>query len=104
MTSKTLLISTEFNNRKMKPLSNQDNVVVEKYLPRKCFASSKLIGPKDHASVQIFVPEIDENGKAVLQKGTGVQVAISGYIRDKGRSDLEIEKYLRSKDAYVLAN
>jgi hypothetical protein len=51
MTSNVLLVNKEFNDRKMKPLTNQDNVIVEKYLPRKCFASSKLIGPKDHASV-----------------------------------------------------
>ena len=104
MTSNVLLVNKEFNDRKMKPLTNQDNVIVEKYLPRKCFASSNLIGPKDHASVQIFIPEIDENGKAILQKGTGVQVAISGYIRDKGRSDLEIQKYLTAQGNPVFSN
>ena len=45
------LTNKEFNNRKMKPLTNQNEEIVEKYLPRKCCASSKLIGPKDHASV-----------------------------------------------------
>jgi hypothetical protein len=54
--------------------------------------------------VQIFVPEIDENGRAVLSKGTGNQIAISGYIRDKGRSDLEIEKILISKQALQVSN
>lgn len=29
-------------------------------------------------------------------------IAISGYIRDKGRSDFEIEKLLRSKGLYPL--
>jgi small subunit ribosomal protein S21e len=104
MTVKTNLVNNEFQNRKMKPLTNQNGEIVEKYLPRKCCATSKLIGPKDHSSVQIFVPEIDENGRAVLSKGTGNQIAISGYIRDKGRSDLEIEKILISKQALQVSN
>ena len=33
MTSNVLLVNKEFNDRKMKPLTNQDNVIVEKYLP-----------------------------------------------------------------------
>lgn len=96
------LVNKEFNNRKMNPLTNKDGEIVERYLPRKCCASSKLIGPKDHASVQIFIPEIDENGRMIVQKGTGINVAVSGYIRDKGRSDVEIEKILRSKNQYSL--
>ena len=53
MTSNVLLVNKEFNDRKMKPLTNQDNVIFEKYLPRKCFASSKLIGSKIHSTVFI---------------------------------------------------
>lgn len=66
MTLNNLLVNKEFQNRKMKALVNQNGEIVEKYLPRKCCVSSKLIAPKDHASVQIFVPEIDENGRVVL--------------------------------------
>lgn len=66
MTANHYLVNKEFNNRKMKPLTNQKGEVVEKYLPRKCCASSKLIGPKDHASVQIFIPDVDENGRMII--------------------------------------
>lgn len=66
MTVNHYIVNKEFNNRKMKPLTNQNDEIVEKYLPRKCCASSKLIGPKDHASVQIFIPDIDENGRIIL--------------------------------------
>ena len=51
MTITNQLVNKEFQNRKMKALTNQDGEIVEKYLPRKCCASSKLIAPKDHASV-----------------------------------------------------
>ena len=98
MTSNSLLINREFQNRKMKALTNQAGEVVESYLPRKCSVSSKLIAAKDHASVQIFVPDVDENGRVIVEKGSGTQIVVSGYIRDKGRSDLEIEKILKASN------
>lgn len=67
-------------------------------MPRKCGATSKVIGPKDHSSVQIFVPEVNEDGTVNTSKG--FQVAISGYIRDKGRSDYELEKIFRKEKLY----
>ena len=93
------MVNKEFSMGTMKPMKNNQGVVVEKYLPRKCGATSKLIGPKDHSSVQIFVPDVDENGR-VLDKG--FTVALSGYIRDKGRSDIELEKLLRHSELYPL--
>lgn len=72
--------------------------MVEKYLPRKCGATSKIIGPKDHCSVQIFVPFVKDG---VVQKD-GFTTAFSGYIRDKGRSDFELEKLLRAQGLYPI--
>ena len=92
------LVNREFEMGTMKPLKNNQGEIVEKYIPRKCGATSKVIGPKDHASVQIFVPDLDENGRVIMNQG--YKVAISGFIRDKGRSDLEIEKLLRANGYY----
>ena len=82
----------------MQPLKNHLGNVVEKYIPRKCSATSRLIGPKDHAAIQLLIPEVDENGRVNIYKG--FKLAMSGFIRDKGRSDYEIEKLLWSKDLY----
>ena len=95
------IVNREFEMGTMRPLKNDEGKVVDKYIPRKCAATSKIIGPKDHSSVQIFVPDVDENGKVKFD--TGLKFAISGYIREKGRSDCEIEKILRSKGVYPLS-
>ncbi len=94
----SILVNREFELGSMKPFKNTDGKVVEKYLPRKCAITSKVLGPKDYASVQIFVPDIDENGR--VKYDTGFKFAVSGFIRAKGRSDFEIEKLLSSKNVY----
>ena len=92
------LVNTEFDTRTMQPLRNDKGIVVEKYIPRKCGATSRILGPKDHASVQIYIPDVDDEGRVIIGKGT--KIAICGFIRDKGRSDYEIEKILKSKNVY----
>lgn len=94
------LVNREFDLGNMKSIRNQEGKVVDKYIPRKCAITSKILGPKDHAAVQIFVPDVDENGRA--KQDSGFKFAVSGFIRDKGRSDYEIEKLLRSKNIYPL--
>jgi small subunit ribosomal protein S21e len=92
------LVNREFELGAMQPFKNTEGKIVEKYLPRKCAITSKVLGPKDYASVQIFVPEVDENGR--VKYDSGFKFAVSGFIRAKGRSDFEIEKLLRSKNTY----
>lgn len=92
------LVNREFELGAMRPFKNTDGKVVEKYLPRKCAITSKILGPKDYASVQIFVPDVDETGRVKFD--SGFKFAVSGFIRTKGRSDFEIEKLLKSKHAY----
>ena len=94
------LVNREFDLGTMKPLRNNEGKVVDKYIPRKCAITSKVLGPKDFASVQIFVPDVDESGRVRLD--SGFKFAISGFIRDKGRADYEIEKLLRGKNVYPL--
>ena len=56
---------------------------------RKCTASGKLIGVKDHASVQINVAEVDESGRIT---GSNVTYAICGDLRRMGESDDAINR------------
>lgn len=58
--------------------------VVDLYVPRKCSATNRLITAKDHASVQINVGEVDEEGKLT---GTNVTYAFHGGVRQTGDSD-----------------
>ena len=36
--------------------------MVDIYIPRKCSATNKLIGPQDHASVQFKVAKLNDEG------------------------------------------
>ena len=92
-------VNREFTMGKMTGTTINDKCV-ELYLPRKCAATSKIIGPGDHSSIQLTVPDVDEHGKVLA--GSETIIPISGYIRNKGRSEWEIEKILRSKGLYPL--
>lgn len=74
---------------------------MDKYIPRKCSATSRIIGPKDYASVQIFIPDLNENG-TIKRESKGFKLAICGFVRDKGRSDYEIEKLLKKNKYYYI--
>lgn len=58
--------------------------VVDLYVPRKCSATNRLITAKDHASVQINVAEVDDEGKMT---GSNVTYAFHGGVRETGDSD-----------------
>ncbi|KAM0752828.1 ribosomal protein S21e [Meredithblackwellia eburnea MCA 4105] len=65
-------------------MQNDQGQVVDLYVPRKCSATNRLITAKDHASVQINVGEVDEEGKLT---GSNVTYAFSGGLRETGDSD-----------------
>jgi small subunit ribosomal protein S21e len=65
-------------------MQNDQGQVVDLYVPRKCSATNRLIIAKDHASVQINVAEVDEEGKMT---GSNVTYAFCGTLREKGDSD-----------------
>mmetsp|Transcript_12157 Transcript_12157/g.22155 ORF Transcript_12157/g.22155 Transcript_12157/m.22155 type:complete len:105 (+) Transcript_12157:49-363(+) len=58
--------------------------ITELYYPRKCSATNRLIAAKDHASVQINIGHVDQNGTYTNEYTT---FALSGYIRFKARGD-----------------
>merc|ERR1712184_57209 len=75
---------------KSKNMSNLEN---QGFNARKCSASGKLIGAKDHASIQLNVAEVDENGRMT---GANVTYAICGNLRKMGESDDAINRLATS--------
>ncbi|KAL7007375.1 40S ribosomal protein S21 [Cystobasidiomycetes sp. EMM_F5] len=71
-------------------MENDQGVVVDLYVPRKCNATNRLITAKDHASVQINIAEVDESGKMI--RGKTVAFALSGYVRSLGEADDSINR------------
>jgi len=65
-------------------MQNDAGEIVDLYIPRKCSSSGRIIGAKDHASVQLSIIDVDENGRAL---NTSKPYTISGYIRRMGESD-----------------
>merc|ERR1712093_576546 len=66
-------------------MQNDQGQVVDLYVPRKCAATGRLIIAKDHASVQINVAKVDENGR--MLNGQNITYAFSGFVRGLGESD-----------------
>ena len=99
----THLVNREYEGRNMEPMFNDKREIIDKYIPRKCAATSKLIGPKEHSAIQISIPDVDENGR-VIQGSSLFSFAMGGFVREKGRTDLEITKLLKSKGLYPLTN
>ncbi|GLD50587.1 40S ribosomal protein S21 [Lates japonicus] len=85
-------------------LSNMQNDAgefVDLYVPRKCSASNRIIGAKDHASIQINIAEVDKvTGRFNGQFKT---YAICGAIRRMGESDDSILR-LAKNDTIVAKN
>ncbi|CAB3979667.1 40S ribosomal S21 [Paramuricea clavata] len=65
-------------------MQNDGGEVVDTYIPRKCSVTNRIIAAKDHASVQINVGELDENGRYTNNFKT---YAFSGFLRNSGDSD-----------------
>ncbi|KHJ97782.1 ribosomal protein S21e [Oesophagostomum dentatum] len=67
-------------------MQNDAGETVELYVPRKCSSSNRLIGPKDHSSIQLDIVEVDPiTGRMVAGKAT--RYAICGALRRQGESD-----------------
>ncbi|CCE61977.1 hypothetical protein TPHA_0B03050 [Tetrapisispora phaffii CBS 4417] len=66
-------------------MENDKGQLVELYVPRKCSATNNIIKAKDHASVQINVAKVDEEGRAI--PGEYITYALSGKVRGSGEAD-----------------
>lgn len=67
------------------------------YVPRKCSATNRIIKAKDHASVQISVGKVDENGRYT---GDNQVYALCGFVRAMGESDDAFSR-LAQRDGFV---
>ncbi|CAI5648950.1 unnamed protein product [Oreochromis niloticus] len=87
-------------------MQNDAGEFVDLYVPRKCVcvcssASNRIIGAKDHASIQINIAEVDKvTGRFNGQSKT---YAICGPIRRMGESDDSILR-LAKNDGVVAKN
>ncbi|KAG6333962.1 hypothetical protein ID866_5130 [Astraeus odoratus] len=65
-------------------MENDQGILVDLYVPRKCAATNRLITSKDHASVQVNIADVDANGRALP---TYTSFALCGQVRSQGESD-----------------
>ncbi|KAJ2787911.1 40S ribosomal protein S21 [Coemansia interrupta] len=78
-------------------MENDQGVLVDLYIPRKCSATGRLIGSKDHAAIQINIADVDSTG---VMTGTYKTYAISGAVRARAESDDSLNRIV-SKDGYL---
>ncbi|KAK9763835.1 40S ribosomal protein S21 [Basidiobolus ranarum] len=78
-------------------MENDQGVLVDLYVPRKCSATGRLIPAKDHASVQINIGEVDAEGRYT---GAFQTYAFSGFVRKLGESDDSLNR-LATKDGFL---
>merc|ERR1711871_432440 len=65
-------------------MQNDKGECVDLFIPRKCSWTNRIIGSKDHSSIQINIAHLDESG--VITRGY-TTFALSGEVREKGESD-----------------
>ncbi|KAJ2160802.1 40S ribosomal protein S21 [Coemansia sp. RSA 552] len=78
-------------------MENERGEIVDLLIPRKCSATNRLIGVKDHAAIQINIADVDEEGHLT---GTTKTYAISGMVRSRAESDDSLNR-LATKDGYL---
>lgn len=66
-------------------------------MPRKCSATNRIIKANDHASVQITIGMVDENGRYTNENQT---YALCGFIRSRGESDDSLNR-LAQRDGFL---
>jgi small subunit ribosomal protein S21e len=72
-------------------------LVFSSYVPRKCSATNRIIRAKDHASVQISVGKVDENGRYT---GENQVYALCGFVRSRAESDDALNR-LAQRDGFL---
>ena len=77
-------------------MQNSEGKYVDLYIPRRCFATNRIIDCKDTASVQIT---LNTDGLNLENKNDekDLTMIISGFVRTKGNSDAALNKFLYDK-------
>ncbi|EEQ86712.1 40S ribosomal protein S21 [Blastomyces dermatitidis] len=78
-------------------MENERGEIVDLYVPRKCSATNRIIKAKDHASVQISIAKVDENGRYT---GENQIYALCGFVRARGESDDSLNR-LAQRDGFL---
>jgi small subunit ribosomal protein S21e len=78
-------------------MENEKGEIVDLYVPRKCSATNRIIKAKDHASVQISIGKVDENGRYT---GENQVYALCGFVRSRAESDDSLNR-LAQKDGFL---
>merc|ERR1712203_1303656 len=76
-------------------MQDDEGNIVDIYIPRKCSATNRLITSKDHASVQIEIAEVNEEG---LMTGNKDIIALAGFMRQRGEADACLNRLLADRD------
>jgi len=71
-------------HRKVSTMENEKGDIVDLYIPRKCSATNRIIKANDHASVQISIGKVDDNGRYT---GENQVYALCGFVRARGEGD-----------------
>ncbi|TVU47070.1 hypothetical protein EJB05_06650, partial [Eragrostis curvula] len=79
-------------------MQNEEGKMVDLYVPRKCSATNRIITAKDHASVQINIGHLDENG---LYNGQFTTFALSGFVRAQGDADGSLDRLWQKRKAEI---
>ncbi|CAN6287184.1 unnamed protein product, partial [Urochloa humidicola] len=79
-------------------MENEEGKMVDLYVPRKCSATNRIITAKDHASVQINIGHLDENG---LYDGRFTTFALSGFVRAQGDADSSLDRLWQKRKAEI---
>ncbi|GFZ13715.1 ribosomal protein S21e [Actinidia rufa] len=79
-------------------MQNEEGKNMDLYIPRKCSATNRLITAKDHASVQINIGHLDENG---VYTGQFTTFALCGFIRAQGDADSAVDRLWQKKKTEV---
>ncbi|XP_042476607.1 40S ribosomal protein S21-2-like [Macadamia integrifolia] len=79
-------------------MQNEEGQNMDLYIPRKCSATNRLITSKDHASVQINIGHLNENGE---YSGQFTTFALCGFIRAQGDADSALDRLWQKKRVEV---
>eukprot|EP00798_Chlamydomonas_sp_ICE-L_P002213 gene2213-33772_t len=79
---------------------NDEGQTVDLYIPRKCAWSNKLISAKDHASVQLNIGHLNDEG---VYNGAFTTFALTGRVRGMGEADSAIDIMWKKKQAEISA-
>ncbi|KAG6491941.1 hypothetical protein ZIOFF_046882 [Zingiber officinale] len=71
-------------------MQNEASEMMNLYILRKCSATNRLITAKDHASVQINIGHLDDNG---VYTGQYTTFALSGFIRAQSMDGVNAEDF-----------